>query len=571
MKRLLTFILIVAILGLFISCSHRSRPDEAGLNEGTITLTSSMLEEHPIMSLTGEAGFYWGRLIDPSDPPPIAELTEISEDWGGSYPEQGDASIRFIIKKDPLVDRISLSYGSVWSSYRLYINGFLVAQSGSPSTTAGRRQLFVDRARVVHFDGEGDTLDVVFHISNPYYHRNGVKQLKVGLPEEIDGASHRKLLGESLVLGILLAMTLYHFVIAASRTNKTYILLSAFLTLTITYRYFFIGSKLVFDLIPGLNMNSYDRLQRLGIYPVAGFFISYLAQLYPRLIHKYLVRVIQISSFLFTLISFLVPPLWVSCGLFTAFYPVFIITVFYGLYIVIMAIISGEEDAIPMAAGVLLLSASALFDMLVDRDILFPRFYYQMDKGMIGFIFFQAYIITLRINRAYENEKRFREALQGVQSRLEMTVDGAQLGLIEWDIAHNSWYLNDIFARMIGFRKDDNLFTRRHWLDLIHPNDREDINIFLKRAVSGKIGNFQKEYRLRLESGSYRWFLLMGRVIQQNRLGGAEWFVGLHIDVSDKKRREEALSQIIHADRSELERVRDEAEQILLSGEKGDV
>ena len=102
----------------------------------------------------------------------------------------------------------------------------------------------------------------------------------------------------------------------------------------------------------------------------------------------------------------------VSGVLYTAFYPVFILTILDGIYIIILAMIKREEDVFPMAAGMMLLIGTAVFDMILDRDLLPSHFVYQMDKGMIGFIFVQAYIITLRINRAYENEKRFREALQ---------------------------------------------------------------------------------------------------------------------------------------------------------------
>jgi PAS domain S-box-containing protein len=330
-------------------------------------------------------------------------------------------------------------------------------------------------------------------------------------------------------------MALYHFVLTISKINRTYILYFAFLTLTICFRYFIVSTKLMCDVFPGMNLMAYDRLQRLGIYPIAGFFISYLYHMFPHIGHKTPVRITQVLTILFTILSFLVPPKAVSGVLFTAFYPVFLFVIIYGLYIIVRAIIKKENDALPMAAGVIILVLTAVFDMLIDRDV-FPAYNtYQMNKGMIIFIFIQAFIISKRLNRAYTNEKRFREALQGVQSRLELTIEGAKLGLVEWDILHNTWYLNDNFSHMIGFKKDHLIFSRRHWLELIHPEDLKEIDSLLKGAITGKIGNFRCEYRLRMSGGSYRWCLLLGKVLQQNRLGGAEWFVGLHIDISDRK------------------------------------
>ncbi len=535
MRKIPTLLLLFLSL-LSLSCAGGGKsPGYGELQRGRFSLSGETLGEFSYLNLTGEAGFYWGQFIDPQEPPPMTEFTEFSEDWGGLYPEQGDASLRFILEKDPLVDRISFSFSSVWCSYRMYINGKLVSESGNPSLEAGRRQLYINRMDKVVYTDTSDTLDVVFHVSNPYYHRNGVKKFKIGTPAGIDSDFYWTLFSDCLILGILFSMTIYHFIMAISKANRTYILFFAFLILTITYRYFVVGTRLVFDVFPNLNMISYDRLQRLGIYPIAGFFVTYLYHLYPKIGSRTLVRVVQAGSVLFSLLSFLVPPKMVSGILFTAFYPFFLLAIANGLFTIFLAVIRREEEAVPMAVGVLLLVGTAVFDMFIDRDLLPARINYQMDKGMLGFIFVQAYIITLRINRAYENEKRFREALQGVQSRLELTVQGAQLGLIEWDILHNTWFLNDNFADMINFRKDTHVFTRRRWLELVHPGDVKDIEALLKGALTGKIGNFRKEYRLRMYGGNYRWCLLLGKVIQQNKLGGAEWFVGLHIDISEKK------------------------------------
>ena len=266
MKRLLPFFLLSAIF-LLSACSSRQVPEEVTLYRGRLALSSESLAATPLMKVRGDAGFYWGQFVDPSQSPPITEFTEVSEDWGGIYPEQGDATVRFIVEKDPLIDEIAFSFTSVWCSYRMYINGKLVSEAGNPAHDPGRRQLFLHRMVVVPYSGSEDSVDVIFHISNPYYHRNGVKQLKIGTVDAVVKDFYWELFSDCLVLGILLAMTLYHFIMAASKANRTYILFFACLTLTITFRFFVASSRLIFDVFPGLNMISYDRIQRLGIYP----------------------------------------------------------------------------------------------------------------------------------------------------------------------------------------------------------------------------------------------------------------------------------------------------------------
>lgn len=528
--------LLLWILLLTASCAQKIKASrEVALKDGRVFLSRALLDHSPLLEVTGQAGFYWNQFIDPRNPPPMTGYTPVNEDWGGLYPYVGDASLRIILDKEPLVEDLAVTFNTVYSAYRMYVNGELVLSSGKPSLEKGRRVLQVNRQEMVLLENRSGPVDIVFHISNPYYHRNGIKELHIGTSDGISNRFYWNLFTHCLILGILTAMALYHFILTFSKVNRTYILAFSLLTLAIAFRYFTITSKLILDVLPQMSFTTWDRFQRLGIYPIAAFFISYMYHMFPRLVKKVPVVIVQILTGIFCLLSFLMPPRAVSGWLFTAFYPILIFAVLYGFFIMILALIKKEDDAVPMAIGVLSLILAAVVDMLIDRDV-FPSYTsYQLSNGMLVFIFVQAYVISRRLNRAYTNEKRFREALQGVQSRLELTVEGAQLGLVEWDILHNTWYLNENFSQMIGFRTEQFIFNRRRWLELIHSEDVKEIDSLLKGALTGKIGNFRREYRLRMSGGSYRWCLLLGKVIQQNRLGGAEWFVGLHIDISDKK------------------------------------
>lgn len=79
------------------------------------------------------------------------------------------------------------------------------------------------------------------------------------------------------------------------------------------------------------------------------------------------------------------------------------------------------------------------------------------------------------------------------------------------------------------------------WMDAIHPDDRAQTARQWTGAVSNK-GIYQIEHRVRVVDGSYRFFLAKG-VPVLNEEGTVLGWLGVHIDISDRKVAQEALDQ----------------------------
>ena len=81
--------------------------------------------------------------------------------------------------------------------------------------------------------------------------------------------------------------------------------------------------------------------------------------------------------------------------------------------------------------------------------------------------------------------------------------------------------------------------TRGGWQTGVHPADLKAYRAAYDKALAGR-QSFQVEYRLRRADGEYRWILENGAPIRAEN-GALQGFVGSGIDITDRKRNEQAL------------------------------
>jgi PAS domain S-box-containing protein len=80
------------------------------------------------------------------------------------------------------------------------------------------------------------------------------------------------------------------------------------------------------------------------------------------------------------------------------------------------------------------------------------------------------------------------------------------------------------------------------WRKSIHPDDAQRAGLALAAArASGSPLN--TEFRLRAHDGTYRWFLISGRVFRNNAGKVTRW-VGVNVDIDDQKRAEAELRRL---------------------------
>ncbi len=153
--------------------------------------------------------------------------------------------------------------------------------------------------------------------------------------------------------------------------------------------------------------------------------------------------------------------------------------------------------------------------------------------------------------------KKAEEALRESQERLELAMEGAELGMWDWNIPTGALVFNDRWAEMLGYSSDE---IRPHidsWEDSIHSEDTERVKEVLNRHVAGETSSYEMEYRIATKSGEVRWVLARGKVVKWDKDGNPVRATGTRLDITDRKRAEKLVRERTEA----LERSNRDLEQ----------
>lgn len=146
-----------------------------------------------------------------------------------------------------------------------------------------------------------------------------------------------------------------------------------------------------------------------------------------------------------------------------------------------------------------------------------------------------------------DNEKRkFSHDMQLNAERLEMILDGSELGFWDWNIETGNVTRNDRWAQILGYSTIKELGDSiKTWSDLIHPDDSEMAWASINNHKDGHTSGHKMEYRMLTKSGEYKWILDHAKVTHHDDHGRAIRMIGTHSDISGRRKLEEERNNLI--------------------------
>jgi PAS domain S-box-containing protein len=152
-----------------------------------------------------------------------------------------------------------------------------------------------------------------------------------------------------------------------------------------------------------------------------------------------------------------------------------------------------------------------------------------------------------RITRWYvsgtdiEDRKQAEQALRRSEERLRLTLESTQIGIFDWDVAHDVWYASPVYYTALGYEPRETRGDRTEWVERLHPEDRERVTRILRAILAGEIDRYEYEARLRHADGSFHWVQVRALGIEHDSDGKVSRELGVRIDITERKRAEEAL------------------------------
>ncbi|MBF0368762.1 MAG: transporter substrate-binding domain-containing protein [Magnetococcales bacterium] len=139
-------------------------------------------------------------------------------------------------------------------------------------------------------------------------------------------------------------------------------------------------------------------------------------------------------------------------------------------------------------------------------------------------------------------ERRNAEVLQEREERVNMALDGGNLGFWDADLVSNKTIVNDLYREMMGLPEDADI-THEEWINSIHPEDRDQVLTSGKNYREGLTHDYLVEYRAFTPSGEMKWFFSSGMIVARDKAGAPTRMVGVVRDETERKQTEEAIKK----------------------------
>jgi diguanylate cyclase (GGDEF)-like protein/PAS domain S-box-containing protein len=128
------------------------------------------------------------------------------------------------------------------------------------------------------------------------------------------------------------------------------------------------------------------------------------------------------------------------------------------------------------------------------------------------------------------------------EERHALALRGANDGIWDWDVAHDTVFYSPRWKSMLGYREHEIATTRGEWLGRVHADDRAPLTHALD-AYARQLPateNFEFEHRVQHRDGAYRWMLARATAVRDAN-GKATRIVGSITDVTDRREAERRL------------------------------
>lgn len=147
---------------------------------------------------------------------------------------------------------------------------------------------------------------------------------------------------------------------------------------------------------------------------------------------------------------------------------------------------------------------------------------------------------------SYPNEKKDLEDILFNNFKWEFALKVSNIGIWDFDATTNSVNFSEESANILGFDAKELNKDAESWNDLVHPNDREKYFSDFQDHLHGKVSLYQNLSRVQHKNGGYRWILDKGKIIERTENGEAKRVIGVHVDITDSKRKEKKLSESLN-------------------------
>lgn len=145
-----------------------------------------------------------------------------------------------------------------------------------------------------------------------------------------------------------------------------------------------------------------------------------------------------------------------------------------------------------------------------------------------------------------------QQAVAGILTeRIELATQAAKMGVWDWDVVNDVILWDEQMYRIHGVKKESFFSIFETWMQILHPKDRERINLEIDMAFKG-VRDFDTEFRIIWPDKTVR-YIKARALVQRDDAGKALRMIGVSWDTTERRQVEQrALDQQYALDQSSI-------------------
>ncbi|SHO49920.1 two-component regulator propeller domain-containing protein [Desulfopila aestuarii] len=143
--------------------------------------------------------------------------------------------------------------------------------------------------------------------------------------------------------------------------------------------------------------------------------------------------------------------------------------------------------------------------------------------------------INEELQHEISDRQKAEQALHESEKRLSMALEASRLGIWEFYPQEGTTYYSDTWFTMLGYAPGEFPHNYQTWAELLHPDDLEPNESFIRQLLADKGDSFNLEFRMRAKDGRYRWIQGVGKTFSRDAENKITHMCGVHLDITEKK------------------------------------
>ncbi|PQP84174.1 hypothetical protein C0Q44_06150 [Paenibacillus sp. PCH8] len=411
-------VLAVCIFIILMAFQLNSDEDKPQASRGKLTITSQEQILGEGSRLDGEWEFYWNQLLEPDDfaagRAGQAEYLTVPSSWdkseagGERRPSKGYATYHLRVQLPQSDTELGLITKGITTAHRIWINGKLVSESGVVGRSESEANPYMVPS-LLRLEAGLKEADIVIQVSNYTQRKAGLfASLTLGNYDSLNHNMKQKLVFESLLIGCVLIMGLYHILLFVLLRKNWESLFFGLICVLLAMKNSAQSQYIVSIFLQGLNDNAFIKIEYIGFLGSAPLFVLFFYYSFPDQMTKRLRNVLMVPGVLLTLFI-MVSPVQVYTKLAGVMQVYATVIGFVLIQYVIKAAIHRMSGANLMLAGTFVFFITVINDILMSNQTIRTGIYFPY--GLLFLIICLSVIVSIKFSNAIKTNERLSSRL----------------------------------------------------------------------------------------------------------------------------------------------------------------